>query len=252
VIIDSLVYLGTSHFGYSLDPPTAMARLDAAGTDAAIAVPVHPRGHDFAEANDLVLKAADSSGGRLTALARVDPWEGPAALAEITRAAAAGARGLFLHPSEEHFPITDAERARPLIECAASLGLPVMIAAGYHLFAEPLQLGHVSRWAPEISFVLTNGGQLNISGGSQFDALLALRNPNVHVQTSAMYREDYLEKVVADYGPERLLYASAVPAFSMAYERERVSLAHFSDTERELILGGNAARIFGLEDHRGR
>jgi hypothetical protein len=252
VIIDSLVYLGTSHFGYSLELPAATAQLDALGTDAAIAVPVHPHGHNFPAANDLVLKAADSSGGRVTALARVDPWEGPAALAEIRRAAAAGAKGLFLHPSEEHFQITDTERARPLIECAGSLGLPVMIAAGYHLFAEPLQLGHVSRWAPEIPFVLTNGGQFNISGGAQFDALLALRNPNVHVQTSAMYREDYLEKVVADYGPERLLYASGVPAFSMVYERKRADLAHFSGSERALILGGNAARVFGLEDQRGR
>jgi hypothetical protein len=33
----------------------------------------------------------------------------------------------------------------------------------------------------------------------------------------------------------------------MTYERKRVDLAHFSDIERELILGGNSARIFGIE-----
>jgi hypothetical protein len=31
----------------------------------------------------------------------------------------------------------------------------------------------------------------------------------------------------------------------MRYERLRVDLAHFGDAERELILGGNSARIFG-------
>jgi hypothetical protein len=31
----------------------------------------------------------------------------------------------------------------------------------------------------------------------------------------------------------------------MAYERLRVELAHFTDAETELILGGNTIRIFG-------
>jgi predicted TIM-barrel fold metal-dependent hydrolase len=51
--------------------------------------------------------------------------------------------------------------------------------------------------------------------------------------------------VVAKFGPERLLFASAAPLFTMKYERLRVDLAHFSEAETELILGGNAARIFG-------
>jgi predicted TIM-barrel fold metal-dependent hydrolase len=247
VTVDSLVYLGASHFGYSLEPADAVAAMDAVGSDAAVAAPVHPRHGDFTAANDLVLKAARESEGRLIPLARVDPWEGTEARAEFRRAAADGARGLFLHPSEEHFRINDPELVRPLVDCAADLGVPVVIAAGFHLFAEPLQLGAVAQWAPGLPFVLTNGGQLNISGMAGFDALLTLGNENVHVQTSAMYREDFLEQVVARFGPERLLYASAVPVFNMAYERKRVDLAHFSDDERRLILGGNASRIFGIE-----
>jgi predicted TIM-barrel fold metal-dependent hydrolase len=60
-----------------------------------------------------------------------------------------------------------------------------------------------------------------------------------------MYREDFLEGVVAKFGPERLLFATAAPQFTMRYERLRVDLAHFGDAERELILGGNSTRIFG-------
>ena len=246
MIIDGLIYLGTSHFGYSLEPAAALEHMDAVGTNVAIAAPVHVRNTDFRLANDLVLKAASESSGRIIALARVDPWEGDAARAEIRRAVTGGARGLFLHPSEEHFRIND-ERVRPLVECAAELGVPVVIAAGFHLFSEPLQLGYAAQWVPSNPFVLTNGGQFNISGMAQFDTMLALQNSNVHVHTSGMYREDFLERVVATFGPERLLFASAEPTFEMTYERKRVDLAHFSEDERQFILGGNASRIFGIE-----
>jgi uncharacterized protein len=42
------------------------------------------------------------------------------------------------------------------------------------------------------------------------------------------------------------MFATAAPQMDMVYERKRVELAHFSDAERELILGGNARRVFGL------
>ena len=243
--VDGLVFLGQSHFGYQLDATTALAGMDAVGTDVAIAAPMHPHRRGFAAANDAVAEAARKSDGRLIPLCRVDPWEDEAAIAELRRAVQEGARGVFLHPSEEHFRIND-RRVRPLVECAAELAAPVMVAAGYHLFAEPLQLGAAAAWTPDNPFVLTNGGQFNISGLAQFDAELALRNTNVHVQTSGMYREDFLERVVATFGPERLLFASAAPIFTMAYERVRVDLAHFTDAETELILGGNSTRIFGV------
>jgi predicted TIM-barrel fold metal-dependent hydrolase len=246
MIVDGLVYLGTSHFGYAQDAKSALAGMAEVGTSVALAAPVHPRGADFGPVNDAVAEAAASSDGRLVALARVDPWEGPAALAELRRAVGAGARGLFLHPGEEHFAIND-DRVRPVVETAAELRVPVVIAAGFHLYSEPLQLGRAARWTPDNPVVLTNGGQLNISGLMGFDAELALGNGNVVVQTSGMYREDFLEGVVAKFGPERLMFASAAPLFDMTYERKRVQLAHFSDTERELILGRNAQRIFGLD-----
>jgi predicted TIM-barrel fold metal-dependent hydrolase len=242
--VDGLLFLGTSHFGYQLDASTALAGMDAIGTDAAIAAPVHPHRGDFTEANDSLAEAVSKSDGRLIPLCRVDPWEGEAAVAELRRSVGEGARGLFLHPSEERFRINDV-RVRPIVEAAAELGVPVMIAAGYHLFAEPLQLAAAARWTPDHPFVLTNGGQFNISGMSQFDAQLALGNANVHVQTSGMYREDFLEGVVKTFGPERLLFATAAPMFTMAYERLRVDLAHFTEAETGLILGGNTIRIFG-------
>lgn len=244
--VDGLVHLGASHFGHQLDLAGALAQLDAAGSDVALAVTAHPRGAYFPTANDLILQAAHDSAGRILVLARVDPWEGRTAVAEVHRAVAAGARGVFLHPGEEHFRINDTKRVRPIIEAAAELDVAVVVAAGTHLLSEPLQLAHAAQWAPQTPFVLTNGGQFNISGMMQFDAELALGNDNVIVQTTAMYRQDFLEGVVAKFGPERLMYASGAPVFDMSYERARVDATHLDDAARELVLTGNAQRVFGL------
>ena len=243
--IDGLLHLGPSHFGHQLDLAGALAQLDAVGSDLALAVTAHPRGGDLPPANDLVLQAAAESSGRILVLARVDPWEGRDAVTEVHRAVTAGARGVFLHPGEEHFRINDI-RVRPIVEAAAELGVAVVVAAGTHLLSEPLQLAQAAQWAPQTPFVLTNGGQFNISGMMQFDAELALGNDNVLVQTTAMYRQDFLEGVVAKFGPQRLMYASGAPVFNMHYERARVDAAHFNDTTRELVLTGNAQRVFGV------
>jgi predicted TIM-barrel fold metal-dependent hydrolase len=244
-IVDGLIYLGASHFGYELALDDALNGMDAVGTDIAIAAPMHTTGADFAVANDSVLWAADASGGRIIPLARVDPWLGAAAIRELERAIAGGAQGLYLNPSEEHFRINDVA-VRPLIEAAAEAEIPITVAAGFHLFSEPLQLGAAAKWVPNTPFILTNGGQFNISGLAQFDAELALTNPNVYVQTSAMYREDYLEGVVRTFGDDRLIFASAAPKFEMTYERKRVDLAHFSSEAKQQILGGTTARLYSI------
>jgi predicted TIM-barrel fold metal-dependent hydrolase len=93
--------------------------------------------------------------------------------------------------------------------------------------------------------VATNGGQINISGLGQVDAELALaENANLVVQTTGVYREDFLEGVVRRFGPERLLYASGFPHFDPRLEVLRVRWApNLDDHSRGLVLGGNAERL---------
>jgi len=243
--IDGLAYLGRSHFGWSHPADELIAGLNRVHSGWAITVATHPTGAAFPAANDQLLAAA-SDHRQLVPVARIDPWaERP--VGEVSRVVRAGAKGVFLHPAEEHFRINDQVRVRPILEAAAELDVPVMIAAGFHLMAEPLQLGEAAGWVPELPVVLTNGGQFNISGGSQFDVELVMeQNPNLHVHTTAMYRQDFLERVVTRRGPDRLLFATAAPLFTMEFERARVDLMHVDATQRALIMGGNAARIFGI------
>jgi predicted TIM-barrel fold metal-dependent hydrolase len=244
--VDGLAFIGTSRFGYELSATGLLQELDRNRISAAVVAPVHRPDHDVDRANEDVASAARDSGGRLLALARVDPWDGDLARDHLVRAVRElGARGLFLHPAEEHFRIND-PRVRGLAETAGELRIPVVVATGYQGFSEPVQMTQFARWCPDVPVVLTNGGQYNISGLAQVDAGLALQLDNVHVHTSGVYRDDWIELVVSRFGAGRILFASAAPVMNLQYELARVELAHVPQEARDLMLDGNVRRLFGL------
>lgn len=222
-----------------------LAALDAAEIERAIACPVKPRGYHLAEANDAVAEAVAEADGRLVGVARVDPLQGDDACRELERSLGElGLRGLLLHPWEETFRISD-RRVDPVVEVARGHDVPVIVAAGYPWLSEALQVGELARRFPDVTFVATNGIQLNISGLGQVDAELALAAaPNLRLQTAGVYREDFIEGVVRRFGAERVLYASAYPLLDPRLEVRRVQWAAFSDEEAAALLGGNARAVF--------
>jgi predicted TIM-barrel fold metal-dependent hydrolase len=244
MIVDSLTFLGESLFGHAASAAGLIALMDELSVERAVVCPLKPPRYRLETANDEIVRAVEAHAGRLVGFARVDPWLGEEAVAELERAHALGLRGLFLHPWEETFcisgPVVD-----PVLEAARGLGLPVIVASGYPWLSEGLQLGELARRFPEVTLVATNGAQLNISGLGQQDAELALAScPNLVIQTTGVYREDFIEGIAARLGPERVLYASGFPAFDPRLEIKRTQWAPNLDAAaKELILGGNAQRL---------
>jgi uncharacterized protein len=248
VIVDSLTFLGESIFGRRATAAELLALMDELRVERAVVCPMKPRGYDLAAANEHVAEAARAHPDRLLGFARVDPWLGEEALAELRRSVSAlGLRGLFLHPWEETFRVS-APLLDPLLEAARGLRLPVIVASGYPWLSEGLQAGELARRFPEVTVIATNGAQLNISGLGQQDAELALAaNANLLLQTAGVYREDFIEGVAARYGPERLLFASAFPHLDPRLEIRRVQWpANLDQAAKAAILGGNAARLLRL------
>lgn len=244
--VDGLSFLGTSRFGYRREPAELLDELTAEGIDTALVAPMHPRDGDLGVANKEVAAFVADHPDRLVAIARVDPWDGDDAITQLTDAVTdGGAKGVFLHPGEENFQINDTQW-RPIAQRAAELGVPVVVATGYYCRSEAGQVATFAEWCPSIPVIMTNGGQLNISGLGQVDAELALALPNVHIFTSGVYRDDFLERAVRTFGAERVLFASFAPQFNVAYEHKRVHQVHISDEERALVLSGNADRLFGV------
>lgn len=224
MIVDSLTFAGDG----------LVKALDDAGIDRAIVCAPRARGHGYDVANERVAELVSAQPDRLVGFARVDPLA-PGAAYQLD-----GAQGLFLHPWEDAFPIND-----PAVDALVEAGRPVIVATGYPFVSEALQVAELARRHPETTFVATNGAQINISGLGQEDAFLALEAcPNLFVQTSGVYREDFLEGVVERFGAERLLYASAFPHFDPKLELLRVRWApNIDDDDREAILWANATRL---------
>jgi len=246
--IDSLVFLGSSRFGVELTAEALATGCREQDVSLSLASPPHPPDHDLRAANERILSAVDRSGGALLGLFRVDPWDAVESIETVERAAALpGIRGLLLHPAEEHFRIND-PRVRPVADRAAALGLPVVVATGTPWQSEATQVAEFARWCGDAPVVMTNGGQYNISGLSQTDAEAALTLENVHLHTNGVYREDFLQRVVGEFGQDRLLFASGAPSFDVRYEKRRVELLHVDDGARDAVLAGNARRLFAIPD----
>src|SRR5262245_17754033 len=247
LLVDALAFLGPSLYGGGQDVEAITTRMSSLGIDATVVVPARPPEYALGPANDFVARVQASSAGTLTGLARVDPNQ-PRAAADLSHVLGElGLRGLFLHPLEEGFRVNDTKVVK-VVEACAEHHLPVVVAAGYPWVSEALQVADLARLFPELSFVMTNGGQFNISGLGQLDAQMALAScPNLSIQTTGVYRQDFIERMVAQFGPERVMYAGGSPRFEPEYEILRVRWSRLDESARQLLLGRNAARVFGVD-----
>lgn len=247
MLIDAHAHLGTSLFGVENSVEGLLASMQENGIDQAILVPLKPRDYHFGPENDRIAAAFMAHSASFHGFARVDPWQGKEALAELHRAIdELGLIGLFLHPFEEQFAAND-EISFPLLQLLEERGLPLMLAGGYPTFSHPSQIGDLARQFPNLAMIVTHGGQINISGMLLADALRMMRaNPNVTMETSGIYREDFIEDTIAELGPERVVWGSNSPYMDQGFETTRVTMAHLDDETKVQIGRTNLQRICGL------
>lgn len=247
MIIDGLVFLGTSINGYALSVDDLLGMMDALSITRAVVAPVQPPLYHLPPANDQVAEAVGRHPDRFIGLGRVDPRLGELAVRELDRCVAQlGLRGLFLHPWEEGYPVTSTGCV-DVIRHAGRLGTPVVVAAGYPWVSHPLQVAELARSVPDLPVIMTHGGHQNISGLHQIDALTALRmQANLLVTTGGVYRHDFLEEVIAELGAERVLFASQAPVLDLPFEYHRADALRIDPAAKQAVWAGNVLRLFRL------
>ena len=243
-MIDGLVFVGTSLLTRSVGREDLAADLTASGVAGAVLAALRPPTYALPPANDEVLAWADGD-PRYSALCRVDPWQGSAAVAEVRRTSQLGACGVLVHPWEECFDI-GGDAAFGSARTCADLGLTLVVLGGFPWRSEALQVAELAARVPHLTVVMTNGGQLNMSGlaGGDVDAALRLA-PNLVIQTSGLYRQDFLDSTVSRYGAERVAFGSSSPYFDLRLEAARARrIACASTEEQDLVLSGNSRSWF--------
>jgi len=247
MIVDFRVFLGQGFDGVQQTVDQLLRRMDALDIDMALACPLKPLSYDLDRANATLAACIEDHADRLLGAARVDPWQ-PDAPESLRRGLEThNLRAVFLNPWEENFR-AEMGGLDPLMEIAEWHGVPVLIATGYPWLSESLQVCALARRWPGVPVVMSNGGQINISGLAQADAALALhRAHNLYIDTAGVYRQDFIEETVQQMGAERVLFASGAPYLDQRYEVKRVLWADVDDTARRAMQCGNAQRLLGLD-----
>lgn len=231
--------------------PNELAEMDALGIGRAFVLPIggnFDTDYDADNPSELWASAIETAGAgdRLVAFGSVHPND-PGKLEKLERYAALGLAGIKLHPSMQLIAPDDPATMEIYPVCDR-LRLPVFFHSGRTSLevANQAELVNLDRYQapvrefPNVDFVLGHSGAV-----LDFEAAIALAKdcPNVWLCLAGP-SVPALEQLVAELGPERLLFGSDWPFYPMAYMLSKVLIATRCDpTVRDLMLSGNAERF---------
>lgn len=236
-----------------IDFERMIAEADAGGVDriviSATAFPGSPVDNDCLAA--IVSRAPQ----RLIGCASVDPRDGMRAVRALRRAVRTlGFRALKLLP----FLYDEPPSSRiyyPLYAECVELGIPVLVLTGHTAVlarsevGRPMHLDEVALFFPELTIVAGHAGY------PWTDELVSLawKHERVFIDTSGhrpKYFPPQLTRFLDSYGRDKVMFGTGYPLMDYAGPLAEFRALGLRDATNAKVLGGNAARVFGL-DERG-
>ena len=243
--------------------------LDAAGVAHAVTFA------SVAQEAPAVADAVRLAAGRLTGFAVLDPHSGIAEEVARRHFTDRGFRGLVYFPALHQFRPND-QVSRAVLEVVQEFQALVVVHFGLlqikvrealglprpfdHTYANPLDLIPAADAFPDVTFVIPHFG----AGLFRECLMVGALCPNVVVDTSssngwmvtqpqAQSLREVFQRVLAVFGPERVLFGTDSCTFPRGWRAdvhaaqvEALEAAGASASDRDLIFGGNAARLLGL------
>jgi len=241
VIIDAHVRIGR-HRECSLDVPELLEIMDRYGIDRAMIAPSEAQIAVANRAgNEATAAAAEASAGRLIPYAVANPWYGTAAVAELERARAAGARALAVDSGLQGFDLLDG-LVDPLLQFAESAGWFVYVRTGTPPGHLPLPLALLARRFPRLAFVMGRSGATDF----WIDAAPALRYaPNLYADTSYAPWDTVLSEFTRDpaIGPHRVIFSTDLPYATAAGETKRIADWPIPEDAKAAVRGGTLSGL---------
>ena len=173
---------------------------------------------------------------------------------ELQRQLELGAVALKVHPVHAGLPVND-RAFYPAYEICQSLGIPVIVHCGTstfpgarNQFGDPILLDDVLRDFRRLDWVLAHGGR-----GWWYDAaaFLALSNERVWLELSGLpptRLQTYYAKHSWTRLTRRMIFATDWPGIPGIAQNARAVAGLMPDDEtRDLVLAGNAVRVYNLK-----
>jgi uncharacterized protein len=222
---------------------TLLSSMDQAGIDKVVVASIATKPHHFQAILDWSLRIASD---RVVPFASLHPFD-PEALARIDAIAAAGLRGVKLHPYYQDFDLDD-PRLFPMYAALRAASLVVLIHAGFDLAfprvrrCDPARVRAVLDRFPGLLLVASHFG-----GWQDWEAVQRhLIGRPVYLDTS--YIGGYLDPAHArammlTHPAEFLLFGSDSPWQGQASSLAWVVDLRLDSLRQELLLGKNAERL---------
>jgi uncharacterized protein len=184
----------------------------------------------------------------------VHPYDGKAALDELTRIAARGVKTLKIHPHTQHFAIAD-PRVLALVTKAGDLGMAVLMDNAGIVSGDCEDLFNLAANAPKTRFIFAHMGGANF----RFWNILVLArtadgfgldNVNFDISGTVLLAADSpLEQefiwTLRNVGIDHVMLGSDYPQISLARMNDALEKMDLTAAEKTAIRTGNARRILG-------
>ena len=209
---------------------------------------------EHARAQNDALIALAAKHPKMVPIATVHPYDGQAALDELTRVAARSVKVLKLHPHTQKFDVPD-PRVLKLVQQAGALGVIVLMDNANIIAGDSEHLFNLAVRAPKTKFVFAHMGGLNF----RFWNILALARTakdflmdNIYFDISGTALlaagspiEEEFVWTLRNIGIDHVLLGSDYPQFSLAQTLDALERLDLDESEKAKIRYTNALRLLG-------
>ncbi len=246
MIIDTHAHIGRGErlgdtYQVNQSVEVLLSEMAEAGVDKTCVMPVAY--HDYETAIEEVREAVVLYPDKLIGYARVNLGDKGRASAQLRRCFEEyGFRGAKIHPWQgDGFP------TRWLMEILGEYGRPLLL----HTKADVETIEAFSllaRGYPRVPVICGHMGGFGVfnPGYVKLLAMEAKEIENLYLDTAFVLLHQWIAMAVEICGPQKVLFASDAPVMHPAIPLKQIELCHFSESDREMILGGNARRLLGV------
>jgi len=253
MIIDADCHISpTPEGGVSVDIDELLRRMDRAGVDKALTWLQPPYRREIDDANAYVYEATKRHPDRILGFGWADPNLGVQQAVSAARRFVQeyGFYGVKLNGAQNSFYIDDRDLSMPVIEEVARLGSRLAFHVGADAFEQthPFRVAKIAANYPDLPILAVHMGGVGHADLTNAMIEFAQQYPNITLIGSAV-REVAVLKAIHTLGASRVCFGSDTPFSLMHVEvaKYRALLeGEVTTKEKDLIMGGNIARLFGL------
>jgi uncharacterized protein len=154
-----------------------------------------------------------------------------------------GFRGLKLHPFADGFHLNNFKIVDPLFEVCEHHGIPILChGLADNVYNTVYAFAEMADRFPRVNLIMAHGGFM----WSRAEAVRASKTrPNLFIETTCLLPAGIADGI-DDIGAEKYIFGSDAPWGDFDVEILKIKKAAHKDSDLELILGGNLARLLRL------